>query len=204
MTMRKLLTSAACVALVTLAATTGFATNILTNYDYETGALAPWQALGGNANATVTVVTGDNGPSGAGTHCAYMNNHGEALGLTLKQTTPPGSAIGGLVTWSFDLKVGQAAMGGVFFVQIFAEKSGVGIVGTSGLLGNYAPANWTTYSGSFTAPAGTDFMTIQFMANTGAVTGSISTMYVDNVRVEQEGIVPVETSTWGEVKGLFR
>lgn len=204
MTMRKLLTSAACVALLALTATAGYATNVLTNYDFETGGLAPWQALGTSGIATVTVVTGDNGPSGAGTHCAYMNNHAEALGLTLKQTTVPGSAIGGLVTWSFDLKVGQAANGGVFFAQIFAEKSGVGIVGGSGLLGNYVPANWTTYSGSFTAPAGTDFVTIQFMANTGAVTGSVSTMYVDNVRVEQEGIVPVETSTWGEVKGLFR
>lgn len=204
MTMKKLLTSTVCVAVLALSATAVFATNILTNNDFETGDLTSWQALGGNSNATVAVVTGNNGPSGAGTHCAYMDNHGEALGLTLKQTTAPGSAIGGLVTWSFDLKVGQAAMGGVFFVQIFAEKTGVGIVGTSGLLGNYAPANWTTYSGSFTAPAGTDFMTIQFMANTGAVTGSMSTMYVDNVRVEQEGIVPVETSTWGEVKGLFR
>jgi hypothetical protein len=54
------------------------------------------------------------------------------------------------------------------------------------------------------APAGTDFVTIQFMANTGANVGSLSTMYVDNVRVEQEPLVPNEASTWGGIKGLFR
>lgn len=89
-------------------------------------------------------------------------------------------------------EAGPGGPGGVFFAQIFAEKSGVGIVGTSGLLGNYASAGWNTYSGSFVAPAGTDFLTIQFMANTGANVGSISKMYVDNVSLEQEGIVATD------------
>ncbi len=203
MTMRKLMTSVACVALVTLSATAGFAANALTNPGFETGDLTSWQVFGLGANSSVPVVA-DNGPSAAGTHCAYMDNHAEALGLTLKQTTAPGTAAGGLVTWTFDLKLGQAALGGVFFVQIFAEKTGAGIVGTSGLLGNYASAGWNTYSGSFVAPAGTDFLSIQFMANTGANVGSVSTMYVDNVSLEQEGIVATDSATWGGIKSLYR
>lgn len=191
-------------ALLALAVAGSAFANAIENPGFETGDLTSWQALGGNASATISVVSGDNGPSGAGNHCAYMANFGEAVGLTLKQTTLPGTAIGGLVTWSFDLKLGQAGLGGVFFVQIFAEQSGVGIVGGSGLLGNYTPAGWQTFSGSFMAPAGTDFLTIQFMANTGAVVGGSSTMYVDNVSLEQEGIVSDEPTTWGGVKGLFR
>ena len=85
-----------------------------------------------------------------------------------------------------------------------AEQSGVGIVGTSGLLGNYSPAAWTHYSGSFTAPAGTDFLSIQFMANTGAVTGSVSTMYIDNVSLVQPGVIPTQETTWGGIKDLYR
>lgn len=203
MKMRTSLTLAAAIALLALTATAGFATNILTNPEFETGDLTGWQVFGLGGNSSVTVVA-DNGPSQGGTHCAYMDNHAEALGLTMKQTTAAGTAAPGLVYWSFDLKLGQAAVGGVFFVQVFAEQTGGGIVATSGLLGNYAPAGWTNYSGSFMAPAGTNFMTIQFMCNTGAAVGSISKMYVDNVAISQQPIVPEEPTSWGAVKGLFR
>lgn len=201
----KLVTGAVCVGLLlTMTATAGLAANLLTNPDFETGDLTGWQVFGLGVNSAVPVQAPDNGPSGAGTHNAFMDNHAEALGLTLKQTTAPGSATPGLVSYSFDLKLGQAALGGVFFVQIFAEKTGTGIVGGSGLLGNYTPANWTTFSGSFMAPLGTDFLTIQFMANTGANVGSVSTMHVDNVRLEQEEIVPEQQTSWGDIKGLYR
>jgi hypothetical protein len=66
-------------------------------------------------------VVADNGPSAAGSYCAYMDNHAEARGLTLKQTLTPGMAIPGTVAYSFDVKLGTAALGGVFFAQIFAE-----------------------------------------------------------------------------------
>lgn len=204
MTMRKLFTVSCVGLLLAFSATAGFAANILANPGFETGDLTGWQVFGLSANSSVPVLATDNGPSGAGTHCAFMNNRAEALGLTLKQTTAPGTAAAGLVTWTFDLKLGEAALGGVFFVQIFAEQSGVGIVGTSGLLGNYAPGGWTTYTGSFVAPAGTDFLSIQFMANTGANVGSVSTMYVDNVSLEQEGVVATEPFSFGGVKSLFR
>ena len=204
MKMRTLFTCAGVVALLALTATAGFATNALTNPGFETGDLTGWLVFGLGANSSVPVLATDNGPSQGGTHCAFMDNHAEALGLTLKQTTAPGTASAGLIYYSFDLKLGQAALGGVFFVQVFAEKTGGGIVGTSGLLGNYNPSGWVNYSGSFMAPAGTDFATIQFMGNTGANVGSVSTMYVDNVEISGQPIVPEAPTSWGNVKSLFR
>jgi len=203
--MKQLFTRATCVALLlAVTAMTASAANLLTNPGFETGDLTGWLVFGVSGASNVTVQSPDNGPSVAGTHNAFMDNQAMALGLTLKQSTPSGSAAGGTVFYSFDLKVGQAANGGVFFVQIFAEQTGVGIVGTSGLLGNYSPADWTTIQGSFEAPAGTDFLSIQFMANTGAVLGSVSSMHVDNVDLHQTPVVPVDSPTWSGLKALYR
>lgn len=191
-----------CVAAV-LAGTAGVASAdpVLANPDFETGDLTGWQVFGESPNSGITVVSGENGPAAPGTFSAFLDNQAQALGLTLKQSTPVGSAGPGAVMYSFDMKLGQAANGGVFFVELFAEQEGVGIIGGSGLLGNYTPADWTTFSGSFMAPPGTDFLTIQFTAVTGAVDGSVSTMYVDNVIVDTA--VPTETATFGGVKTLF-
>ena len=79
-------------AVMVLFAGTASAQNILTNPGFETGDLTGWVVAGGNASATVTVESPDNGPSAPGTNNAFMNNLGEAIGLTLKQTTLPGSA----------------------------------------------------------------------------------------------------------------
>ena len=72
-------------------------------------------------------------------------------------------------------------------------------------MGPYFPVIgvWEVFSGSFTAPAGTDFLTIQFTATTGADPASTCLMHVDNVVVAQD-VVPVEDSTWGAVKALFQ
>ena len=180
------------------------AANLLVNPGFETGDLTGWQVFGASPSSSVTIQSPDNGPSAPGTHNAFMDNQAEALGLVLKQSTDPGTASEGDVDYSFDLKLIQADLGGVFFVQIFAEQSGVGIVGGTGLMGPYWPWNtWETFSGSFVAPAGTDFLTIQLTATTGATTGSTCLMHVDNVVLDQ-GTVPVEDASWGGVKALFR
>lgn len=180
------------------------AANLLVNPGFETGDLTGWQVFGASPSSSVTIQSPDNGPSAPGTHNAFMDNQAEAVGLVLKQSTDPGSASEGDVDYSFDLKLIQADLGGVFFVQIFAEQSGVGIVGGTGLMGPYWPWNtWETFSGSFVAPAGTDFLTIQLTATTGATTGSTCLMHVDNVVLDQ-GTVPVEDASWGGVKALFR
>jgi hypothetical protein len=186
-------------ALVFAVAASASAQNIVANPGFETGDLTSWEVAGGNANAFVTVVA-DNGPSAPGTSCAFLQNFSEAVGLTMKQPTAVGSAGEGTCYYSFDLKLGQAELGGVFFVEIFAEQEGVGIIGTSGLLGNFAPADWTNIQGNFATPIGTDFLTIQFTAVTGAVVGGSSTMYVDNVSLDYRGTIPAPEMSFGAMK----
>jgi hypothetical protein len=181
------------------------AQNVLINGDFETGDLTGWEIAGGNPSATVFVQSPDNGPTLPGTHNAYLENFGEGIGLNLKQSTAPGTAAEGEVTYSFDLKLDSANIGGVVFVQMFAEQDGVGIVGGSGLLGPLWPWDvWTTYTGSFMAPAGTDFLTIRIEAATGADIGADCLLHADNVIMEQEGIVATEDASWSGVKALYR
>jgi hypothetical protein len=180
------------------------AANLLLNPGFETGDLTAWLVFGQSPSSDVTVVAGDNGPAAPGTYNAFMDNQGEAIGLTLKQSTAVGSALPGPVMYSFDLKLDQADVGGVLFVEIFAEQEGVGIVGGSGLMGPYWPwGTWVTYTGSFVAPAGTNFLTIQIMANTGAAVGSSCIAHVDNVVLDQ-GTSPVESATWSNIKAMYR
>jgi hypothetical protein len=180
------------------------AANLLTNADFESGVLAPWAGVGGvGPNATITVVA-DNGPTLPGTHCAFLNNQAEANGLTMAQTTANGTAVPGTVFYSYDLKLGTAVNGGVFFVEIFAQNSVGAVIGNAGLQGNYTPAGWTHFSGSFVAPANTDHLTIQFEAPTGAVTGSISSMYVDNVDLHQDDTTATHGTSWARLKRLYR
>lgn len=201
----KLLVCSMSVVALVSAASVAPAANLLVNGDFETGALGPWAGVGGlGPNATITVLGTDNGPTAPGTHVAFLNNQQEANGLTMAQTTPNGTAVPGIVYFSYDLKLGTAANGGVFFVEIFAQNAVGAVIGNAGLQGNYTPANWTHFSGSFVAPAGTDHLTIQFEAPTGAVIGSISSMSVDNVDLHQDTLVPTSTSTWGRVKSLYR
>ncbi len=186
------------------AAVPAAAANLLYNADFEGGALAPWAGVGGlGPNATITLAA-DNGPTLPGTTCAFLNNMAEANGLTMAQTTPNGSAAPGTVFYSYDLKLGTAVNGGVFFVEIFAQNSVGAVIGGAGLQGNYAPAGWTHFSGSFVAPANTDHLTIQFEAPTGAVVGSVSSMYVDNVDLHQELATPTSDTSWGRLKELYR
>ncbi len=179
------------------------ADNILENPGFETGDLTGWVVAGQSGSSDATVQSGDNGPTTPGTYNVFMDNQAEAMGLTLKQTTMPGSATGGTVMYSYDLKLDQADVGGVLFVEIFAEAEGVGIVGGSGLMGPLWPWEWTNYTGSFEAPENTSFLTIQIMANTGAAIGTNCLAHVDNVVLDQ-GTVPVESTGLDSIKALYR
>jgi len=205
MSSRRLFTNLICAGLFLAAfVTAASAANIVANPGFETGSLAPWQALSTTAVATITVQSPDNGPSAPGTHNAFLDNRGEAIGLTMAQTTPNGSATSGTVFYSYDLKLGQAFNGGVFFVEILAQNAAGAVIGNAGLQGNYAPANWTAFSGSFVAPLNTDHLTIQFEAVTGAVIGGMSTMHVDNVDVHQISPTPTRTTSWSRIKSIYR
>lgn len=200
-----LLSIFAVLALPLVGAVDASAQNVLVNGDFETGDFTGWEVAGGNADATATVVGTDNGPSMPGMYNAFMNNLGEAIGLTLKQPTAVGSVSAGIIYYSYDLKLDMADVGGVLFVEIFAEQEGVGIIGGSGLIGPLWPWEWTHYEDTFEAPAGTDFLTIQFMANTGAAEGSTCVAHVDNVYLGMDGHpVAAESMTWGSTKALYR
>ncbi len=179
------------------------ADNLLVNPGFEMGDLTGWLVYGAGPDASISVLAGDNGIGAPGTHCAFMDNHGQALNLTLKQLTDIGNAVPGPVDFAVDLKVGQVAVGGVFFVQIFAEQGGVGVIGQTPVLGPYSPADWTTITGTFTAPSGTDILTMQLSAVTGADPSSLSSMYVDNAVIDQ-GTVADEATSWSQVKALFQ
>ncbi len=190
-------------ASIMLIAAGAFAANILTNGDFETGDLTAWEAYGLSGMSTITIEMG-NGPSVPGNYSAFLSNEASAVGLGIKQVTSVGSAAEGNVEWSFDLLLDQADVGGVFFAEIFAEQEGVGIIGGSGLQGPFWAWEWTNYSGSFMAPANTDFMTFQFTATTGAAQGSNCIAHLDNVVLEQPGVVATESSSLDQVKALFR
>ncbi len=193
-----------CALAVLALAGSALADNLLTNGDFETGDLTGWEVFGEDANATASVLSGDNGPSAPGTHNAFLDNQAEARALLLKQSTPAGSGIAGATLWSLDLLLDSADVGGVVFVNIFAEVEGGGVIGGSGLQGPFWAWNdWTPYGGSFVAPAGTDHLTIQIEAVTGAAMGTNCRVHVDNVVLDQ-GTVGNEEMNWSRIKSLYR
>jgi hypothetical protein len=181
------------------------AQNMLVNGDFETGDLTGWSVSGLSPNSVVTVQSPDNGPTLPGTNNAYMDNSAQAIGLNLRQSTADGSVGAGLVTFSFDLKLIEANAGGVVFAEVIAEMAGGGILASSGLVGPLWPWNdWSTFGGSFEAPAGTDFLTIRIEAATGAAVDANCLLHVDNVVLESENAVAVDAATWSGVKALYR
>ena len=200
---RALLLSLCTLAILPLAVGSASAQNLLTNPGFETGDFTGWEVFGAPA-ATGTVLATDNGPSAPGTHHAFLDNQAEALALLLKQSTGAGSAIAGPASYSVDLNVVGAGVGAVVFIQVFAEQSGGGVIGGSGLLGPFFPeGGWIVVAGSFPAPVGTDFLTIQIEAVTAAESGSFSQVRVDNVSLEAESLVPTDATSWGRLKMLY-
>lgn len=164
-----------------------FATNLILNPGFETGNLADWSTLGASPGASNTL-SSINGPSAPGTYSVLMINSFPASNLALQQSTAQGDAIPGLVNYSFDLKGNISLNGGVAFVHIWDINSTGGVIDQGpGLLGPYFPVttSWTTFSGSFTAPANVDHFEIEFDCTTGATSGSVESFGVDNVSLSQ-------------------
>jgi hypothetical protein len=181
---------------VLLIGNTVLAQNLIQNPGFETGDLTGWTPLNVGATATISVLT----PGNPGSY-AWLDNTTLAYNLGLSQTTPNGSVGGGVtINYSFDLLGGNQNAGGVDFIHIFEQNSGGGVIGQGpGLLGPYFPSasGWTTYTGSFTTMAGTDHLTIEFDATTGAATGSTDQMGIDNV-----SLTPVPEPTTLALAGL--
>ena len=164
------------------------AANLLLNPGFETGDTTSWLTLGQGVGASITVQSGNNGPSAPGTFSAFMSNTIPANNLALQQSTALGSAVPGLVNYSFDLEGFTSANGGVLFVHIWDINSTGGVIDQGpGLLGPYFPSTstWTTISGSFTAPANVNHFEIEFDCTTGAAAGSAEAVRIDNVSLNQ-------------------
>ena len=72
-------------------------------------------------------------------------------------------------------------------------------------MGPFWAWEWTQFDGSFVAPANTDFLTIQFVATTGAAAGTNCVAHVDNVYLSQSGPpVPAESVNWSDTKAMYR
>ena len=186
-----------------LAGGSASATNLLLNPGFETGTLADWLALGQGVGASISVQS-DNGPSAPGTFSAFMTDTIPANNLALQQSTALGDATPGLVMYSFDLKGNTSVNGGVAFVHIWDINSTGGVIDQGpGLLGPYFPvtSSWTTYSGSFTAPANVNHFEIEFDCTTGAASGSAEAFSVDNVSLSQ--VVPEPASLSLGAMGLL-
>src|SRR6516162_2365801 len=164
-----------------------FATNLILNSGFETGNTTGWSVLGASdGSAYVNVQSGANGPSAPGTYDAYMYNVIPAANLALQQSTALGSAVPGLVNYSFDLKVDSSLNGGVVFIHLWDINAIGGVIDQGpGLKGPYFNSSWQTYTGSWTAPAGVDHFEIEFDCTTGATAGSTEAIEVDNVSLTQ-------------------
>lgn len=170
-------------ALVAAAAATANAGIELTNNgDFEAGDTSGWVSFP-TPNSTF-LITGD---AFDGSFAAEIFNNDPASGAVIKQAN-----IGmGVVTAGQEVNIsfaarGSSAAGGVAFAEFFSELDGGG-VSSSVLLGN-APlsltSDWQTFN--FTVFAGPDVsggITLQFAAVTGADSGSVSVLFLDNVSV---------------------
>jgi len=180
------------------------AANLILNPGFETGDTTSWLTSGQGVGASITVQSGNNGPSAPGTFNAFMSNTIPANNLALQQSTAPGSAVPGLVNYSFDLMGVTSVNGGVLFVHIWDINSTGGVIDQGpGLLGPYFPSTstWTTISGSFNAPANVNRFQIEFDCTTGAAAGSAEAVRIDNVSLSQ--LVPEPTSLSMAALGLL-
>lgn len=163
-------------------ATANAGIELTTNGGFEAGDTSGWVSFP-TPNSTF-LITGD---AFDGAFAAELFNNDPASGAVIKQANIGMGVVtaGQEVNISFSAR-GSSAAGGVAFAEFFSEIDGGG-VSSSVLLGN-APlsltSDWQTFN--FTAIAGPDVsggITLQFAAVTGADSGSVSVLFLDNVSV---------------------
>jgi hypothetical protein len=175
------------------------AANLLQNPGFETGTLSSWTVTGSGFGVGVAVRTPDNGPSAAGTHSAFLSNLVMSTTLGLQQTTAVGSVHPGLVSFSFDLENLLSANGGAILIDVW-DMNSAGVIIDQGVglpLNAPVDSTWHAYSGSYTAPAGTDHLKVELD------TTYLEALRVDNVTLSQ---IPEPTTaalvTLGLIGGL--
>lgn len=192
--MNRLTTLAALTAAATLAAGQASAVEIANaNAGFELGDTSGWADFTGAA----TFEAVNDGTAFEGTYYGRITNTTAPLGAVIKQANLAAGSVapGSEVTISFVAR-GSAAVGGVHFAELFSELSGGGTSSAEILGGGplFPPSDtdWTPYS--FTTTLGPDVsggVTLQFVATTGAASGSESILEIDAVSVD---VVPEPTS----------
>lgn len=170
-------------ALVAAAGTTS-AQELTINGGFEAGDTSGWQEF---PSATSTFnVTGD---SASGAFAAELFNDTEASGAVVKQANIGIGQVnpGDEIQISFKVK-GSFAAGGVAFAEFFTELDGGGTSSSELLSGgpilvnsiqDYQQFDFTVFAGPDTSGG----VSLQFVAATGAVTGSTAVLFIDDVSV---------------------
>lgn len=155
---------------------------LATNGDFELGDTSSWQSFP-TLNSTFDVTTDAN----SGTFGAEIFNDDVAAAAIVKQANVGVGAVqpGDTIRVSFAAK-GSSAAGGVAFAEFFSEVSGGGVSAAEILTGAPLPltSDWQTFC--ITTTAGSDVsggVTLQFGAITGAATGSVSSLFIDDVSI---------------------
>lgn len=174
------------------------ATNIINNSGFETAPTTPvtpndWQYSSGASQ--------DNSNPYSGSFEANLNNTTEATNANVFQQTAFGSVTAGTqYTFSFYSEF-QGGNGGIAQAQIEFMPSGGGVIGAPTFInlpttatGFGTAAGYQLTSQNITAPTGASAAFVSFNAITGAVTGSFSHAYIDNVSLAPPALTPEPTS----------
>jgi hypothetical protein len=158
----------------------GDLTQLIGNGSFETGDFTDWEVAGSG----ITVVSTN--PS-EGNFAAHINNTTAASSSSIKSANRGIGIVnpGDELTIRFDIR-GTTAAGGILFVELLSEFAGGGasqqFLGGGPLFPNADPNVWTPYE--FTVNAGGNVaggVSLLFNAVTGGDSGSISSIFIDNV-----------------------
>ncbi|MEM8709921.1 MAG: carbohydrate binding domain-containing protein [Planctomycetota bacterium] len=190
-------------ALATVGMSATFGGELTSNGGFEAGDTSDWESF--PTGASTFMVTGD---ANSGSFAGELDNQAEASGAVIKQANIGVGSVspGDQVIVTFAAK-GSAGPGGVAFAEFFSELAGGGVSSATLLGGGPLPltSDWQTFC--YTLEAGPDVsggVTLQFVAATGAVMGSTSTILIDDASVviselsTNGGFELGDTSGWEE------
>jgi hypothetical protein len=165
-----------------MSATASAAMELTSNGGFEAGDTSGWVSF--PTSTSTFNVTGD---ANTGAFAAELFNNAPASGAVIKQANLGVGLVntGDPVTISFAAK-GSSAAGGVAFAEFFSEIAGGGVSSAGILGGGPLPLTGQYQTFNFVVPAGADVsggVTLQFAAVTGADSGSVSVLFIDDVSV---------------------